>query len=270
MVRAHAALSVLLGEIEGLVGDGDDLGPVEPELRIGDDSGREPHREPGRGLEQAHAPDDPVGHRDRLLLVAAGEEERELVASDPERLAVLAQPAGDLREDEVALRVPQRVVQLLEVVDVEQADAEREALLLRLGEVLVEAVVEVAVVAEAGERVGEREPHGLQLAEDRALVERDGGERAHERGREERRALPEHGQHQGQRSHDREGDEGRGHRPAQERDEAPAPSGSRRDDERDVHGVERGRGEADLEGQPAEAVVRDRSAHGAGPRPRSA
>ena len=122
----------------------------------------------------------------------------------------------------------ERVVQLLEIVDVEHADAERHALLLRLVQVVIEAVVEVAVVAEAGERVGEREPHRLELPKDRALVERDRGERADERGRQERRALPEHGQHQGQRGHDREGDEGRGHRPPQERDEAVrAPSGSR-------------------------------------------
>ena len=49
------------------------------------------------------------------------------------------------------------VVDLLEVVDVEQAESERDAGLLRVVEVALEPLVEVAMVAEPGQRVGERE-----------------------------------------------------------------------------------------------------------------
>ena len=64
--------------------------------------------------------------------------------------------------------------------------------------------MEVAVVAEAGERVGEGEPHRLQRAEGRALVERDREQRADERDREHGRALPEHDEDQRRRAHQRE------------------------------------------------------------------
>ena len=95
MVRAHAALSVLLGEVQRLVGDRNDLRPVEPELRVRDDAGREPDGEPRRSLEEAHAADDPVA-TDRASRSSRPGEERELVAADTKRLAVLAQPPRHL------------------------------------------------------------------------------------------------------------------------------------------------------------------------------
>ena len=49
----------------------------------------------------------------------------------------------------------------------------------------------LAVVAETRERVGQREAHRLQRLEGRALVESDREQRADERDRERRRALPE-------------------------------------------------------------------------------
>ena len=139
------------------------------------------------------------------MLVAPRQQEGELVAAEPERLAALAEAGRHLREDAVADRVAVPVVDLLEVVDVEQAERERDASLLRLVEVVLEALVEVAVVAEPGQRVGERQAHRLQRAVHRALVERDGDERADERRGEERRPLPEDGQHEADRGHDREG-----------------------------------------------------------------
>ncbi len=101
--------------------------------------------------------------------------------------------------------MPEAVVDPLEVVDVHEAEAERIALRLRVGELALEPVVEVAVVAELGQGVGERQPHRPQLAEGRALVERDRKQRADERGRQERRALPEDHEHQRRRRHQREG-----------------------------------------------------------------
>ena len=82
------------------------------------------------------------------------------------------------------------VVDPLEVVDVDQADAERIALLGRVGELALEPVVEMAVVAEPRQRVGQREPHRTQLAERRTLVERDREQRTDERAGKKRRALP--------------------------------------------------------------------------------
>ena len=60
------------------------------------------------------------------------------------------------------------------------------------------------MVAETGQRVGQREPHRLQRRERRALVERDREQRADERHRERRRALPQDDEHQRRRRHERE------------------------------------------------------------------
>ena len=117
------------------------------------------------------------------MLVAAREEKRELVAAETERLAALPQARRELREHAVPDRMPEAVVDLLEVVDVEEEQRQAEALALRLVEVALQALVEVTVVAEARERVGQREPHRAKRAVHRALVERDRDERADERDR---------------------------------------------------------------------------------------
>ena len=178
--------------------------------------------EPGRGLEHRHAREHAVRHLRRLALVPSRKEDGELVASDPEGLSVLTQPRGDLREDLVAPRVPEPVVELFEVVDVEDADAQRHPLVLRLRQVAIEPLVEMAVVAQAGERVGEGEAHRRELPEDRALVEGDRGERPDERSGEEGRALPEDREHERERGHDREGDERRGDGPPEQGEKAVA------------------------------------------------
>ena len=86
-------------------------------------------------------------------------QERELVAAEAEGLAVLAQVGRDLREHAVAGRVSEEVVDALEVVDVDQAEAEAGACALGLDQLALEAVVEVAVVAKAGQRIGQGELH---------------------------------------------------------------------------------------------------------------
>ena len=53
----------------------------------------------------------------------------------------------------------EEVVDPLEVVHVDEAEAEGAAFALGLDQLTLEAVVEVAVVAEAGQRVGQRELH---------------------------------------------------------------------------------------------------------------
>ena len=145
----------------------------------------------GLQLDRGDPLDDRLRRDPRAFLVASRQQDRELVAAEPERLAALAEVRRELGEHLVAARMPEAVVDPLEVVDVHQAEAERIALRPRVGELALEPVVEVAVVAEPGQRVGQREPHRAQLAEGRALVERDREQRPDERGGEERRALPE-------------------------------------------------------------------------------
>ena len=69
--------------------------------------------------------------------------------------------------------MPEAVVDLLEVVDVDEAERDRSVLLLRVEQFALQALVEVAVIAEAGEWIGEREPHRPQRPVRRALVERN-------------------------------------------------------------------------------------------------
>ena len=124
--------------------------------------------------------------RERDLLVGAREQHGELVAAEPERLAALAQPRRDEREHAVAGRMAEAVVDPLEVVDVEEAERDERVGLVGERELALQPLVEVAVVAEAGQRVGQREAHRAERAMRRALVERDRDERACERGEEER------------------------------------------------------------------------------------
>ena len=108
----------------------------------------------------------------------SGSKQRELVAAEPEGLAVLAQLRSELGQQPVAFRVAEQVVDALEVVDVEQAEREGCSARLGLEQLALEPVVEMAVVAEPGERVGQCEAHRAQRVVGRALVERDRQQRA--------------------------------------------------------------------------------------------
>ena len=96
----------------------------------------------------------------------------------------MPKPPGHLCKHAVADRMSVAVVDLLEVVDVDEAQSHRCALLLCEGELALEAFVEVSVVAEARERVGQRKAHRLQHRKSRALVERNCEQRPDERHRE--------------------------------------------------------------------------------------
>ena len=80
-------------------------------------------------------------------VVEAGEEQRELVAAEPERLAALAKAGRDLSEHLVAGRVAVLVVDPLEVVDVEEADGHEPAGLLGACQLPLQSFLKVAVVA---------------------------------------------------------------------------------------------------------------------------
>ena len=102
----------------------------------------------------------------RLLLVGLGHEQRELVAAqageDVLGAGDVAQRGGDGGQHDVAALVAERVVDRLEVVDVEQRERERPLVAQRAGELLAQALVEGAVVGQARERIG-----GRLLDEDR-------------------------------------------------------------------------------------------------------
>ena len=195
--EAHLVLAVLLRPVERAVGEPDQRVALASVLRERGDAGADGDRAGRAELGLRDARDDRLRGRERQLLVHARQQHGELVAAEPERLAALAQPRRDLREDAVAGRMAELVVDALEVVDVEEAQRDDAAVLVRLRELALQALVEVAVVAEPGQRVGEREPDRVQRPVRRALVERDRDERAGERREEVRRALPEHDEHQG-------------------------------------------------------------------------
>src|SRR5262249_42403263 len=116
-VDPYAVLPVLLRPVERAVRETDELVTAVP-LQW-------ERREPGaRGdvadvveVEGRDPLDDRVRSDERRPPVVVLEQQCELVAAEAERLAALAQPPGHLREDAVARRVAEAVVDLLEVVD---------------------------------------------------------------------------------------------------------------------------------------------------------
>ena len=56
--------------------------------------------------------------------------------------------------------MPVAIVDLLEVVDVDEAERQRPRLLLGPQQFTLESLVEVTVIAEPGQRIGQRQPHG--------------------------------------------------------------------------------------------------------------
>ena len=254
-----AVLPVLLRAVERAVGEPDQL---FVRLRVRGEAG---HARADREVphlvevEDAEALDDRGRGRQRVALAEPGQDDGELVAAQPECLAVLPQPRGDLGEDPVAGGVAETVVHVLEVVDVDEAEGQRPAALAGVLELLPEPVVEMAMVPEARKRIRQREPHRAQRSVGRALVERDREQRPCKREREHRRALPEHDEHQRCRSHQREGEDRRAHVRDQERPERLSRA-SRDDgcDQRRVHDVLRHGAETDLDDDGTDAVPADR------------
>ena len=93
----------------------------------------------------------------RLGGVGLGQDDRELVAAVPGGHVRRAQRRADeLRhpgQDPVAEQVAERVVDELEVVEVEHQDAQRAPAALCPDDLLAEALVEEPVVVEAGQRI---------------------------------------------------------------------------------------------------------------------
>ncbi len=117
---------------------------------------------------QSHRPTDPLGDQDHLSLVGQLlEQERELVAPEPgdrvHRAQHRLQAVGEPRQQAVAGGVPERVVDLLEVVDVEEQHGDRGVVAPRTVQSDAEAVEEQRPVGQPGQRVVERAVRELRL-----------------------------------------------------------------------------------------------------------
>ena len=88
-VDLHVALPGALGEVEGLIGDREDLRAVDAHLRVRRNARGEADGDSGRGLQHRHALEHTVRHLRGLVLVTSRKQDGELVAPDPEGLSVL-------------------------------------------------------------------------------------------------------------------------------------------------------------------------------------
>ena len=117
------------------------------------------------------------------LAVDVADHQRELVAADARdqigRAEPLAQHLGDRLEHRVAGRVAVRVVDLLEVVEVEHDDRARVAVADGAGERLDEARLEAAAVEQRGQQVvvGDEREARREVVDVGRVADRDHGER---------------------------------------------------------------------------------------------
>ena len=119
----------------------------------------------------------------RLLLAAVPQHDGELVAPQPGAgvggAGAAAQHRGHRAEDPVALGVPPRVVERLEVVEVEEGDGERAPVAPGAGQLHLDALQEGPLVVEPGQRIA---AHQLAEGGVGALQRRD-QQAAHRQGR---------------------------------------------------------------------------------------
>ena len=125
----------------------------------------------GVDLERLRKPlADPVDHGldelRRFLDIEVGKQDHELVAADPRHDVGVAgtgpQAAGHLDEQPVAVGVPERVVDVLEAIEVDAEDGDGEPAAARARERELELLVEQPPVGKLGQLVGRRE-HGQAL-----------------------------------------------------------------------------------------------------------
>ena len=156
MVDDAAVAPEPLGGVERAVGGAHELGGV---ARLGPAAG-DPHGHGDRAGEGgelvAHQQPQVLGDRERPRLAGARKNERELLAPEPRRhvtgTARGPQDVGEAPQHVVARVVAERVVDALEVVEVEHQQRQLACRAERV-EVGVDALLEAAAVAQPGERV---------------------------------------------------------------------------------------------------------------------
>ena len=185
-VIARRALRVLLVEEDDAIlaaslrghhrrlGAGDELARVGGVLGALRDPDRDRDRAGEAELDPVEALGEPGREGDRALLAAAGDDHGELLAADPADDIACADARAEMvcevRQHVVADGVAEDVVDLLEVVDVDHHDRHVRVLCRGQRQLAAEALVEVAVVVEPGERVGLR--LALEPRADMRVVER--------------------------------------------------------------------------------------------------
>ena len=150
-----------------------------------------------RPLHRVH---DPFGHAAGTLEVGGRrQQDRELVAAEPrDRVAVadaVVETPGEMDQEQVAEMVAERVVDLLEAIEVEQQQRQRFAVAGRRAQRLGQAVVEQHAIGQAGQGIVHR------LVAQPVLLSLGGGDVAHDRDQEP--LVLDHGR--AQRDLDREG-----------------------------------------------------------------
>ncbi len=191
---AGAALAAALGPGEGAVGE---LVERRRVLGVGrergDPGGAAELEAVARGSRQPR-PAPARRPRRRRCRVGAGQDQRELRAPDarrrsPARIGA-AQGCADAAQHLVAVGVAVGVVDGLEVVEVEDHETERPALLAAPIQLRGERLVEAAVVGEPGERVGARRGCAGGSAGAGCISSSEGrGEHAHGAEGDERRCA---------------------------------------------------------------------------------
>ena len=149
--------------------------PIDTLIAIS--SGTPARRAVDRHRPVAHRRAEPFGDDRPAVRVGLRQQHHELLPALPERHVHLAQPdpdpPGELAQHRVPRRVPVRVVDLLEVVEVEHQDGQHPAEPAGPLHLPAQRLPQVTVVPQAGQRVGERKP--LRLLVDPYVVHRDPG-----------------------------------------------------------------------------------------------
>ncbi len=186
-----------------------DVLPVLREERDAD-AGVDVQRKPVDRERVLESFEDLVGdHHGAGCVRHAGQQDRELVAAQScDRVAVAEQrlqPGPDHLQQHVAGVVPQRVVDLLETVEVDDHHAHRFAVAPRRQDRLADPILEEPAVRQAGQRVVHRLMLLVLLLEPgrRRAVDREHGEREERHQQEAPLGRDHHGRRQ--REHDEHG-----------------------------------------------------------------
>ena len=163
------ALATALGLVHREVGGAQHVGgAAQPGPAVGDaDAAAHPQRALGQAERPIERLQDARRDRRRLALVHVDQEQRELVAAEAGRRVLRPDRRGQalpyLGDEQVALGMPERVVHVLEVVEVDEQDRGALRDSPAPSEGVLEAVDVQGTVRQAGQRVVERLAGQLRL-----------------------------------------------------------------------------------------------------------
>ena len=162
VVRGGVGPAVALAPVQGRVGVAVQQAALDARRREGGHADRQRERlgRPRRIAAAQPAGEDPAGDGQAGVDVRARQDDRELVAPDPERAVIAPKRGGhgpaDRLQELVAAGVASLVVDALEVVDVDQQERQRRATPDGHVELAGELFLERSMVSEAGQAVEQR------------------------------------------------------------------------------------------------------------------